>query len=194
MEFLLRPSFQPPLTYTQDILTVLSPTTTQTPLQGAWNLDQGWLDSAGHHACRFDGLPNLRSACRRDQAGSLSVHPQPRLARLHDVSARRPLLALPGDRGGHRGGAGGWAAGAGDLVGAQAHRVRRTGVSLLIAGYGYTQPSLIVGWEERRLEFRARLSLLCLFDLLDGLRGCRAGSPAAWPRPLNGRAHLFADV
>jgi hypothetical protein len=47
MEFLLRPRFQPPLTYTQDILTVLSPTT-QTPLRGAWNLGEGWLDSAGH--------------------------------------------------------------------------------------------------------------------------------------------------
>jgi hypothetical protein len=49
MEFLLRARFQPPLTYTQDILTVLAPTTTQTPLRGAWNLDEGWLDSAGHH-------------------------------------------------------------------------------------------------------------------------------------------------
>jgi len=48
IEFLLRPRFQPPLTYTQDILTVLSPTTTQTPLQGAWNLGEGWLDSTGH--------------------------------------------------------------------------------------------------------------------------------------------------
>ena len=48
LEFLLRQRFQPPLTYTQDILTVLSPTTTQTPLRGGWTLDQGWLDSAGH--------------------------------------------------------------------------------------------------------------------------------------------------
>ena len=48
IEFLLRARFQPPLTYTQDILTVLAPTTTQTPLRGAWNLGEGWLDSAGH--------------------------------------------------------------------------------------------------------------------------------------------------
>lgn len=48
MEFLLRARFLPPLTYTQDILTVLAPTTTQTPLQGAWNLGEGWMDSAGH--------------------------------------------------------------------------------------------------------------------------------------------------
>ncbi len=47
MEFLLRARFQPPLTYTQDILTVLSPTT-QTPLHGAWNLGEGWIDGAGH--------------------------------------------------------------------------------------------------------------------------------------------------
>jgi hypothetical protein len=48
MEFLLRPRFQPPLTYTQDVLAVLAPTTTQTPLHGAWNLGEGWMDSAGH--------------------------------------------------------------------------------------------------------------------------------------------------
>ena len=48
MEFLLRARFLPPLTYTQDILTVLAPTTTQTPLRGAWNLGEGWMDSAGH--------------------------------------------------------------------------------------------------------------------------------------------------
>jgi hypothetical protein len=47
MEFLLRQRFQPPLTYKQDILTVLSPTT-QTPLHGAWHLGEGWMDSAGH--------------------------------------------------------------------------------------------------------------------------------------------------
>jgi hypothetical protein len=48
LEFLLRQRFQPPLTYTQDILTVLSPTTTQTPLRGAWELDRGWMDATGH--------------------------------------------------------------------------------------------------------------------------------------------------
>src|SRR5690348_13954340 len=48
MEFLLRARFLPPKTYTQDILTVLAPTTTQTPLLGAWNLDEGWMDIAGH--------------------------------------------------------------------------------------------------------------------------------------------------
>jgi hypothetical protein len=46
-EFLLRPRFQPPLTYKQDILTVLAPTTMQTPLRGAWELDRGWSDGAG---------------------------------------------------------------------------------------------------------------------------------------------------
>ncbi len=59
MEFLLRARFLPPLTYTQDILTVLAPTTTQTPLRGAWNLGEGWIDGEGHqltdstvfHAC-----------------------------------------------------------------------------------------------------------------------------------------------
>ncbi|MGE5333460.1 MAG: transporter [Nitrososphaerota archaeon] len=49
LEFLLRPRFQPPLTYTRDILTVLAPTTTQTPLRGGWNLDEGWTDATGHH-------------------------------------------------------------------------------------------------------------------------------------------------
>ncbi len=49
MEFLLRPRFQPPLTYTQDILAVLSPQTTQTPLRGGWTLDAGWIDGAGNH-------------------------------------------------------------------------------------------------------------------------------------------------
>jgi hypothetical protein len=48
MEFLLRAHFLPPLTYTQDVLAVLAPTTTQTPLHGAWNLGEGWMDSAGH--------------------------------------------------------------------------------------------------------------------------------------------------
>jgi hypothetical protein len=47
-ELLLRPRFLPPLTYKQDILAVISPTTTQMPLLGAWNLDHGWMDSAGH--------------------------------------------------------------------------------------------------------------------------------------------------
>jgi hypothetical protein len=48
MEFLLRARFLPPLTYTQDVLAVLAPTTTQTPLHGAWNLGEGWVDSSGH--------------------------------------------------------------------------------------------------------------------------------------------------
>lgn len=48
LEFFLRPRFLPPLTYTQDVLTVLSPQAGQTPLRGAWNLDQGWIDGAGH--------------------------------------------------------------------------------------------------------------------------------------------------
>ena len=47
MEFLLRPQFQPPLTYTQDVLAVLAPTG-PTPLWGAWTLNAGWADAAGH--------------------------------------------------------------------------------------------------------------------------------------------------
>lgn len=47
MEFLLRPRFLPPLTQTQDILAVITPTT-RDPLQDAWTLNQGWVDGAGH--------------------------------------------------------------------------------------------------------------------------------------------------
>jgi len=47
MEFLLRPRFQAPLTYTQDVLAVLAPTG-PTPLRGAWTLNEGWADAAGH--------------------------------------------------------------------------------------------------------------------------------------------------
>ena len=45
MEFLLRPRFMPPLTHAQDVLAAF---TTHDPLQGAWTLDSGWADAAGH--------------------------------------------------------------------------------------------------------------------------------------------------
>ena len=48
MEFLLRAHFLPPLTYTQDVLASISAASLQTPLQGAWTLNQGWADAAGH--------------------------------------------------------------------------------------------------------------------------------------------------
>jgi hypothetical protein len=59
LEFVLRPRFLPPLTYQQDVLTVFAPTAAPTPLVGGWELDQGWIDGAGHpladsavfHAC-----------------------------------------------------------------------------------------------------------------------------------------------
>lgn len=47
MEFLLRPRFLPPLTRTQDILATIAPTT-RDPLQGAWTINSGWADAAGH--------------------------------------------------------------------------------------------------------------------------------------------------
>lgn len=47
LEFLLRPRLLPPLTYTQDVLTILSPLAGKTPLRGSWELSQGWADGAG---------------------------------------------------------------------------------------------------------------------------------------------------
>lgn len=48
MELVLRQHFQPPLIYTQDILTVFAPSAAPDPTQGAWQLDRGWMDGAGH--------------------------------------------------------------------------------------------------------------------------------------------------